>query len=539
MGMKKLALLSSLLVLCLFQLSAQSDKDFYAVEKIQNIEIKFEQDNWKYILDSLRVNGNGMLLADVTINGEKYPDSGVRYRGTTSFAIGSARNPLHIKLNYINKKRKHQGISTIKLSNAIRDPSMIREVLGYEIARTYMAAPRANYARTYVNNQYYGLYINVEAIGDDFLERQFNNATGSFFKCNPEQSYDNTRCNSDAVAALAYAESTRCYLHNFEIESEDGWDDLIALTEVLKNQPQNIEQVLDVDRTLWMLAFNNTVVNLSSYSGQNSQNYYLYQDTMSKQFVPIIWDLNLAFGSFKNTGSGSDLQLRELMNMNPLLHQDNPSKPLLNVLLKNAAYRNIYLNHIRTIVKEWFLNEKYALRARELQQMIRKPLTDDQNWPYNINEFNRSLNSTVGKKSRIPGIIELMEKRGKFLYAHKALSVLPPKVITIEAVERKKLSSRKIQAFNLQAKIERRPKSVKVFYRFDATKDYQMTMMYDDGKHGDNAASDEIFGTKITPPTGKTTMEYYLLMENPKAASFSPTHYMFERHTASLEELNK
>jgi len=36
--------------------------------------------------------------------------------------------------------------------------------------------------------------------------------------------------------------------------------------------------VLNVDRTLWMLAFNNTIANLSSYSGQQSQNFYLYKD---------------------------------------------------------------------------------------------------------------------------------------------------------------------------------------------------------------------------------------------------------------------
>ena len=94
------------------------------------------------------------------------------------------------------------------------------------------------------------------------------------------------------------------------MKSKDGWDDLIELTDILNNKPKEIEKVLNVDRALWMLAFNNVLVNLSSYSGQHSQNYYMYKDSKG-HFNPVVWDLNLSFGSFKNTGNGSDLKLKD------------------------------------------------------------------------------------------------------------------------------------------------------------------------------------------------------------------------------------
>lgn len=530
-----------LFYLGIITLSAQksSTPDFYDANKVQNIEIKFEADDWQYILDSLRTNGNGLLLADVTINNETYPDSGVRFRGSSSFQVGSKRNALFIKLNYIKKKQNHQGVKKIKLSNSLRDPSMVREVLGYEIARDYMPAPLANYARTYINNQYYGLFINIEPIDDEFLKRNFGNDEGSFFKADPQPEYNSSRCNSDAVTALNYANSTNCYLQNFELESEEGWDDLIELTNVLNNHPERIERILDVDRTLWMLAFNNTLANLSSYSGQTSQNYYLYQDTLSGQFTPIVWDMNLTFGGFKNTGEGSDLDLRGLMNMDPLLHAKNPDKPLISKLLADNKYKNIYLNHIRTIVKDWFRTNKYAMRAQELQQLIRVPLTNTQDWGYSINDFNKSLISTIGKRSQIPGIEELMEKRSNFLYAHQALSFLPPKATSVKVLERKKMSNRKVQDFTIQATVERRPKTVTLFYRFDKKSAFRSINMSDDGQHKDEVANDGIYGVTVTPPVGQRNIEYYLYMENPKAASFSPTRYMYERYEANLDSINQ
>ena len=50
-----------------------------------------------------------------------------------------------------------QGINKLKLSNVIQDPSFIREVLSYEIARKYMPASLANFANLYINDTLWGL----------------------------------------------------------------------------------------------------------------------------------------------------------------------------------------------------------------------------------------------------------------------------------------------------------------------------------------------------------------------------------------------
>ncbi len=541
--MKKI-LLPTLMVFLLSGLSfAQNmvsvEKNFFSTDQVHSLNLKFNQQDWPYLLDSLRIQGDGYLLANIEIDGKLYENVGVRYRGSKSFKTGSKRNAFNIKLNYINKNQNHQGHEKIKLSNALRDPSLLREVMGYEIAGNYLPTPRAGYTNLTINKENYGLFIAIEPVDKVFLTKHFGEADGSLFKAAsdlPEKMSKN--CKNKIYAALEYEKDISCYMGNFEINSEAGWDDLIELTDILNNRPQDIEKVLNVDRTLWMLAFNNAIANLSSYSGQHSQNFYLYKDQYG-QFNPIVWDLNLAFGSFKNTGIGSDLDLKGLQMMDPLLHMDDPTKPLISQLLKKEEYKKIYLDHIRTIIYDHFVNNEYETRAKELQTMIRSVFNNDPNKFYTTAEFDGSLTQTTGKRSKIPGLVELMSKRARFLKKHPELAIFPPEIDEVKLTQREKFSTKEIKDFQFVVTVKNRANRVKLFFRPNPESPYESVYLADDGKHNDEAAGDKIFGITVTPANGQDTLEYYFQTENAKASGFYPRNYMYEPGTTSLKELNK
>lgn len=515
-----------------------AEQGFYHPNKVRELRLSFEQNNWAYLMDSIRTHGDGLLIGDAKIDGKAYENAGIRYRGTKSFTVGSKRNAFHIKLNYINKNQNHEGYKTLKLSNALRDPSMVREVLSYEIARQYMPAPQAGFVKLYINDEYFGLFINIEAVNKDFLEKQFGSNSNSFFKCSPDLSNKAAQgCLNKVFASLQYEKNPQCFTANYEMKSDEGWDDLIELTNVLNNDVENIDKVLNVDRTLWMLAFNNVLVNLSSYSGQHSHNYYLYKDNFG-QFNPIIWDMNLSFGSFKNIGKRSDLKLEELQRLDPLLHVENPSKPLIAQLLSNPMYKKVYLSHLRTILYDHFVNGEYEKRAKELQTIISSAFYSDPNKFYENSEYVSSLSNTIGKRSKIPGIVELMSKRAKYLKKHPEVSIFPPEVESVNVVRREKFASANIKTFTIQAKVKNRAKRVKVFYRSNPTDIFSSVFMSDDGQSNDAAAGDKIFGVTIDPKGAFDTIEYYIVTENAKAAGFDPPNYMFEPHTATIAELN-
>lgn len=514
--------------------------DLFATDKIQEVKITFKQNNWSYFLDSLRFNGDGLLPGIVEVNGQKFENAGVRYRGFKSFAPGTPRNPLHIVLDMKNQEQAYQGYHVLKLSNTLRDPSMLREVLGYEIARSYMPAPKANYAKVTVNGKYYGLLANVESVNEGaFLNRFFASADNAFFKANQDSGDKQpTGCKKNLFGSLEYEDQISCYENNFDKISEHGTKELMELTRILNNETDKIETVLNVDVALWMLAFNNVIVNLSSYTGQHSVNYYLYQDDDGR-FYPIVWDLNLAFGSFKNIGTGSDLKLKGLQELDPLLQYDNTTKPLISKLLENPNYRKIYLSHMRTLLQDWFLSGKFEKRAKELQTQIRKEVAADPNKYYTIEEFDASIAKTVGKKSKIPGLMELMTRRMAFLKTHEELSVFPPDITEVMVEKRKPLSEAKMQHFHITAKVDKYPRRVDLYYRLDGKGPFSMVTMQDDGKNDDGTANNNVFGATIVPQNGEQTIEYYIFAENPGLVAYSPVNYMWDRHKSTLEELNK
>ncbi len=518
--------------------TAAPDEDFYTTAQIRELKLTFRQANWAATLDSFKINGSAMLLGDLDIDGVRYANVGVRYRGSASFKYGDARTPFYIKLNYINKTANHKGVTSLVLSTALRDPSMVREVMGYEIARKYMPAPKANYAKLTVNNDYRGLYVNLEAMEEEFLKSNFNAAEGTFIKCSSENKNTPDGCKKGTYSSLEYSDNMNCYLNNYELISKEGWGDLVELIRVLNETPNDIEKHLNVDRALWMLAFNNAIVNLSSYSGVHSQNYYLYKDAFG-QFNPILWDLNLAFGSLKTPTVGSDVDLKGLQELDPLLHVDNVEKPLINQLLKNPSYKNIYLSHLRSIISDNFESGWYERRTKELQEKIRISFMNDKYKYYKDEDLAKSLNNTVGERSKIPGLTELMGKRTKFILKHPALQTIAPTVTEVKVLGREKLSSQPVTTFRLQTKVEGFPKRVRLYYRADKKSAYTEINLNDDGKSADGEPGDKIFGATIDPQGKYESIDYYFLVENAQAVSFYPVNYMKQPLQANLTSLNK
>ena len=465
------------------QLVAQSAGDFYDVASIHDLKITFSQKNWANSLDSNRLNGDDMLVGTVTIDGSTYENVGISYVKSPSYQTSSLHNPWLIRLNLIDKKQAHQGYKTLMISHALRDPSLVREVLGYEIMRRYIPSPRANYVNMTVNNVNKGVYVNVEAIDEPFLQRNFNYTEGSLFRCGPDvRATPLPDCNGTNFGSLRYEPNAKCYLRNFELMSKDGWDDLIELTRYLQNDSEHIGKALNLDRTLWFLALQNVMVNLNSYEGQFSGNYYLYRDANGQfNFMPT--EMNLNFGSFKNVNGSSDLDFDGLVTLDPLLQLNNPMKPLISQILKNQDNRKIYMSHIRQILADWFDNDAYKTRAETLQRLIAKAYDATAEKPYETADFQRSLLETVGKVTRIPGIVELMSKRAKFLKKYPDLLNVPPKVSEINFSNRQKFVAKTVTEFRIKAKVDNFPRRVRLFYRpVGTTTAFTEVQMMDDGK---------------------------------------------------------
>lgn len=506
--------------------AGSTQSEFYDEGKLQKIELHFSQLNWDRLLDTARFGHDGFLLADwVKINGRLMDSVGVKYKGNSSYDSTFLKNPLHIELDTY-KDQDYEGYSDIKLSNGYADPSLVREVLAYSILGNYMPCPRSNFAQLYVNGSYIGLYSNSESVNKDFCASHFYSANGTFVKCNPYL----TPSPSVKSNLLYLPGDSSAYAGYYEMKSDYGWKHLRALCDTLTNKPASIASVVNIDRMIWMLAFNNLLVNLDSYNGAFAQNYYLYRD-QNGLFNPIVWDLNMSFGGFpfagnSNTSLGS-LNISAMQNLSPALHAADPFWPVIKAIQNNSTCRKMYIAHLKTMTSEQFASNLYVTRFTELQQLIDTAVLSDTRKFYSYQQFQNALsvNTSVGSYS-VPGIQTLMSARVAYLQASADFLKTTPVISQV-----KHGSTALNQPVALTAQVNG-ASQVYLYYRFTGSAVFTRADMYDDGLHSDAGAGDGTYGTNIV--LSGNALQYYIYAENNDAGIFSPERAEQEFHTLNL-----
>ncbi len=115
------------------------------------------------------------LKADMTIDGIRYEDVGVQFKGNTSFrkVKDSVKYSFNISLDHVYEGQDIEGYNTLNLNNAYGDPTFVREVLYLHQIRNYIPAAKGNFAELYLNGESWGLYCNIQQINKDYLKEWF------------------------------------------------------------------------------------------------------------------------------------------------------------------------------------------------------------------------------------------------------------------------------------------------------------------------------------------------------------------------------
>jgi len=252
----------------------------------------------------------------------------------------------------------------------------------------------------------FGLYTSDQSVDKFFMRTHF-------------ASDENTRVKGEITSSGGspsggvweyYGDDSSSYYGLYDMKSDYGWGELINFLDTLNNHNSSVEQVLNVDRHLWFLAFSNLFVNLDGPIN-NPQNYYIYKDDAGR-FNPIPWDLNESFGVFTSHQTLGQLNTVQLQQFSPFVNLNESDFPVISKILTNEAYRKIYVAHMRTMLEENFENSYYETRALELQEIIADDVQADQNKFYSYSNFISNVyNQVGGGPQSIIGIVQLMDAR--------------------------------------------------------------------------------------------------------------------------------
>ncbi|MCE9530915.1 MAG: CotH kinase family protein [Planctomycetes bacterium] len=366
---------------------AYPDSSLYEPTVLRTLFLEFENKDWEVELADF-YHTDVEIPATLTVDGKKYPNVGVHFRGNSSFfTVGAGhKRSLNLSLDFVDTKQRLLGYKTLNLLNSHDDPSFMCTVLYSHIARQYLPAPKANFVKVVINGESWGVYDNVQQFNKEFLAENFKNSKGARWK---------VFGSPGGGGGLEYiGDKIDDYKRRYQIKSEDkeqDWKDLIKLCQTLDKTPldkleDTLKPILDIDGILWFLAIDNALINNDGYWVRGSD-YSIYKDAKGI-FHIFPHDMNEAFvgamggpgfgppgGGFGGPGGAGPRPSG--FELDPLIGLSDARKPLRSRLLSVPSLKAKYLEHVKTIAETSLDWKKLGPVVAQYRKLIEKEIETD------------------------------------------------------------------------------------------------------------------------------------------------------------------
>ena len=307
--------------------------------------------------------------ATITIDGQRFDDAGLRFKGNSSFrsARRSLKKPFKIDLDRFTKNQKLHGRTKLNLSNAFLDPAFMKEKLGYELYRAAgLPTPGVGWATVTLTAEGVadalplGIYVIVEQVDRRFLVSHLGRASKDSLLMKPE------------VREWRYINDVPGTYRNYNIKlGEDNTDQLRAFAGVLKliehasdtEFEREIGKRMDLEQLAGYLAATSILANTDSYIGM-PHNYYLLMDKADGKLRLLPWDINEAFGTFTMAADAERLARWDI---------DRPwigRRRLLERLFASKAFPRLYRATLERLMKQAFTRDLIFGRIGEFEKVL-------------------------------------------------------------------------------------------------------------------------------------------------------------------------
>lgn len=344
-----------LLVICFLvrtsinaQVSNPPADDVFRPEEVAVIRITMSADDKAFLLHPDNIESETYLQAIFEMTNSRMDTAlvqpvGIRLRGNTS--RWHNKKPFKIDFREFDGE-KFFGYKKFNLKPNTNDPSHFREPLTLQYYREMgVPAARTHPTEVYINDEYMGIYTNVEQIDDEFLNLRYGHEEGFLYKC----SYGASLEDDGQVFNAAIFES--------EINEEDDTrSELDHFVDILNNSSDDafvssIESVFEVDLYLRQLAVESVLGHWDGYSF-NQNNFYLFYNGQSGKFEFFPYDADNTWGI---DWVDIDWATRDLNAWG-----SDDARPLTQRILDVPAYREQYIAYVKALFRDYF-NEGYLM----------------------------------------------------------------------------------------------------------------------------------------------------------------------------------
>lgn len=372
---------------------------------LRTLFLQFEDNDWEQELVAF-YHSDVLVPATLVVDGRTYHEVGVSFRGNNSFGAvpDGLKRPLSIAMDFVHDQHL-LGHRSLNLLNSNQDPTFLRSVLYLDVARQYIPAVKANFARVVINGESWGLYVNQQTFSKEFVQEAFKTDKGTRWK-SP---------NNSVGGGFSYlGEDVALYRRWYEMKGRDNldaWRALVGMTRVLNQTPTDglaraIEPLMDVDEVLRFLALDIALANGDGYWNDGSDfNVFL---TPGGKFLATPHDANEGFRGRGPAAAQPD----------PLVNLTDPNKALRHKLLAVPEYRDRYLKYIGEIANTWLDWNRLGPMVARYQKLIADDVAKDTRKLDTTEAFLAGIHGAAGAPPAPTTLRGFADARRAFLLAH-------------------------------------------------------------------------------------------------------------------------
>jgi spore coat protein CotH len=279
---------------------AQTQEQFFDDTRVHDVRLTISSRDWETL--KARAHEDVYYPADLRWQGITIRNVGIRSRGSGSRS--GVKPGLRVDINRYLVDQDFLGLKAFVLDNVLTDASIVREAVAMKLyARLGLIVPREAPARLFINDEYVGAYVIVEAVDRTFVSRVFGEGEGDvedggyLFEYRWTRSYGfeylGDRLESYAALFQPRTRETDSIVALFR-----PFEQLVRL--VNESSPDrlvtDVGPLLDLRTFVRLLAAQNFLGELDGFVGNWGMNhFYLYRFRVEQPAQLVPWDADHTF----------------------------------------------------------------------------------------------------------------------------------------------------------------------------------------------------------------------------------------------------
>ena len=270
-----------------------SQQNFYQTDVVQSVHLTISQADQHRMMEALPE----CIYVPATFRwqGVELEKVAVRFKGNSS----SQPNQTHkrsflVRFDKYENNQRFIGLRRVSFDNGVQFGSLFSEPIITEILRAEgLPAYRCNYAKVYVNDEYRGVYVNVERIDESFLEKHFPKVQGGLWKNDVGGPGGDLRFVGD---------DPKRYEKAFEAKNKTARsrEELLKFIRRINQTPDAefatmLQSSMNVDDFLRVTSIMLLSGAFDQLTGWGPHNFYLFHHAQRDRWHYFPWDLDVGF----------------------------------------------------------------------------------------------------------------------------------------------------------------------------------------------------------------------------------------------------